>query len=222
MSAIAVAGIAWPLRVHRAAVTAILPAMDQSETQIIAAVLGGATDRYAELVNRYQGPAFRLALSLLGYEEDAKDAAQEAFVSAYRNLGRFHGRAKFSTWLYRIVVNECTDLIRRRVRAPATVPLGASDPDEAEIPIFVDVADPSADPNRDAVNRELSARLSRAIRQLPDKQRQAFVLHHVHGAALADVSEIMGCRLGTVKAHIFRAAATLRAQLSPWMNEEVA
>ncbi|MBI2496080.1 MAG: sigma-70 family RNA polymerase sigma factor [Candidatus Omnitrophica bacterium] len=81
----------------------------EEEEEVIQAVLRGDVDRYAELVDKYQAWARRVAFSLLGNYEDARDASQEAFVSAYRSLGRFRASAAFSTWLYRIVVNECKD-----------------------------------------------------------------------------------------------------------------
>ena len=196
--------------------------MADHDAQIIHAVLGGETDRYAELVDAYQGMALRLAFSLLGNYEDAKDVSQEAFVSAYRALGRFRGGATFSTWLYRIIVNECQDAVRRRARQPAVVAaVGAPDPDAHERPdLFIDVDDPRADPSDQLATRELSQRLSAAIGALPDKQRTAFVLHHLHGLSLDEVAALMGCRVGTVKSHVFRATNHLRSQLGPWLKEE--
>ena len=197
--------------------------MAQSETETIRAVLDGDVDRYAELVDRYQEPALRLAYSLLGNYEDAKDVSQEAFVNAYRSLGRFRGTAKFSTWLYRIVVNECKDAYKRRARQPAVVAgVGepASDADDTGSLFVVDVEDPAANPGESATNRELSQRLSLAIGDLPMKQRTAFLLHHVHGLSLDETAAAMACRPGTVKSHIFRATESLRVQLAPWTSKE--
>lgn len=197
--------------------------MAQSEAETIRAVLGGEIDRYAELVDVYQQPALRLAFSLLGNYEDAKDASQEAFVNAYRSLSQFRGGAKFSTWLYRIVVNECTDAARRRTRQPVAVAgVGEPDPDAGdEAGLFVvDVEDPTAGPGESAANQELSQRLSQAIGALAMKQRTAFLLHHVHGLPLEEVASVMDCRLGTVKSHIFRATQTLQQQLTPWLTQE--
>ena len=193
-----------------------------SDGETIQAVLNGDVDRYAELVDKYQGPAIRLAFSFLGHYEDARDVSQEAFVSAYRSLGRFRATAKFSTWLYRIVINKCKDAYRRRARQPMAVArVGtADDVEEVERGLFVDVADPGANPSERSVNRELSQRLSAAIGELPMKQRTAFLLHHVHGLPLDEASSVMGCRVGTVKSHVFRATESLRAALTPWLARE--
>ena len=217
-----VASWPWGLNVQRLAVTVILPSakMEQADAEAIAAVLAGSVNRYAELVDRYQGLVFRLAVSLLGNSEDAKDASQEAFVSAYSCLGRFRGQAKFSTWLYRIVVNECYDAMRRRRHQPAVMTTLPQWSDDSEEPIFLDLNDEKADPSQQMSNKELAQGLSNAIGKLPMKQRTVFVLHHLHGMTLAEVAEVAHCRLGTVKAHLFRATASLRLELAPWLNEE--
>ncbi len=201
----------------------ILPVvMADSDMDTIRAVLSGDVNRYAELVDKYQGLALRLAFSLLGNYEDARDASQEAFVNAYRSLGRFRAGARFSTWLYRIVVNECKDARRHRARQPMVVAaVGEAAPDDQDSgSLFVDVDDPAASPSDQLANRELSHRLSEAIAELPMKQRTAFVLHHVHGLPLAEAAEVMGCRVGTVKAHIFRATEHLQDTLRPWLARE--
>ncbi|MBI3318976.1 MAG: RNA polymerase sigma factor [Candidatus Omnitrophica bacterium] len=194
--------------------------MAGSDTEIIQAVLQGDVDRFAELVDKYQGLVFRVALSFLGHHEDAKDASQEAFVSAYRSLRRFRGGATFSTWLYRIVVNECKDTFKRRSRQPA-VAATVDQPDprrDVDEGLFIDVDDPTANPSDQLANRELSQRLSQAIGALPMKQQRAFALHHLHGLTLEEVAGIMQCRVGTVKSHVFRATESLRMQLTPWLG----
>lgn len=195
--------------------------MHAAEEEVIRAVLTGDVDRYAELVDRYQAPAIRLAFSLLGNDEDARDAAQDAFVNAYRALGRFRGGATFSTWLFRIVINACKDLARRRAHQPRIAAgVGESDPASDGAGLFVDVADPTAGPSEQLANRELSRQLSDAIGVLPMKQRTAFLLRHVHGLSLTDTAEVMGCRVGTIKSHLFRATASLQRTLPPWVAPE--
>lgn len=192
--------------------------MVDPDLEIIQAVLAGDADRYAKLVDKYQGPSLRLAFSILGNLEDARDASQEAFISAYQSLAQFRGRAKFSTWLYRIVVNKCKDVCKLRSRRPAVVAsVGAAGPgDNSNGSLFFEPDDPAADPVRQAANRELAYRLSQAIGALPMKQRAAFALHHLHGLSLEAAAAVMGCRTGTVKVHVYRAMEHLRARLTPW------
>ena len=198
------------------------PTMAGTDAETIRAVLSGETDRYAELVDKYQAPAIRIAFSFLGNYEDARDVSQEAFISAYRSLGRFRAAAKFSTWLYRIVINECKDAYRRRARRPMVVArvgeaAGGASPEDG---LFIDAPDPGADPGAVSTNRELSLRLSASIGALPMQQRTAFLLHHVHGRSLEETASVMGCRVGTVKSHVFRATESLRDTLTPWLARE--
>ena len=197
--------------------------MAGSDAEAIQAVLDGDVDRFAELVDRYQAQAQRVAFSLLGNYEDARDASQEAFVSAFRALGRFRGGASFSTWLYRIVVNECKDAFKRRARRPLAAASIGEEPHAGDNPtggLFVDVADAAAGPGDQAAGRELSRRISAEIAALPFRQRTVFLLHHVHGLPLAEVAAVMGCRLGTVKSHLFRATEHLRERLADVMGTE--
>ena len=196
--------------------------MASSDADIIQAVLGGDVERYAELVDKHQAMAFRLALSLLGHAEDAQDVSQEAFVNAYRALPRFRGGAQFSTWLYRIVVNECKDAHKWRARQPivAAGSMAGGDQDTDGAGMFLDVPDPAAHPDDALSRRELAHQVSGSIRELPMKQRTAFVLHHIEGLTLDEVSAVMRCRVGTVKSHVFRATERLRRQLGPWLAAE--
>lgn len=184
------------------------------ETEIISAVLQGDKERYGELVSRYQLAAWKLAYSFVGDWEEAKDLSQNGFVKAYRQLRSFRGGAKFSTWFYRIIANECKDFLRRRGRPPELLAFsGCSDDDSSDEPAF-DPPDPGAGPRQAAQDRELAGKLARAIGRLSMNQRAAFSLHHLNGLPLEEVSRVMGCREGTVKAHLFRAAQGLRRALA--------
>lgn len=198
---------------------AILPkAMEDGDRQVVAAVCAGDTVRYAELVTRYQQPTLRLAYSLLGNAQDAEEAAQDAFVSAYQALRSFRRGAKFSTWFYRIVVNKCRDAQRAASRRPAILALEAGEADD--VSLFDVLEDPAAGPSEQAAQRDVAQALTVAIRALPRQQREAVVLHHVHGLPINEAAAAMGCRPGTVKSHLFRAHGALRARLSPWLSAE--
>ena len=187
-----------------------------NDEEIIEAVLQGEVDRYAELVTRHQSATWQLALSLVGNWDDAKELSQNGFVKAYRHLRTFRREAKFSTWLYRIVVNECKDFLRRRVRHPQVVAL-LPDPETDGVVLF-DVADPTRNPGEIAVEEEFAMQVSDAIKQLPLQQRTAFVLHHLQGLSLEEVAGVMRCRIGTVKAHLFRACEHLRLRIAPYVE----
>lgn len=190
-----------------------------SDAEVIEAVLQGDVERYGELVQRYQLAAWKLAISFVGNVEDAKELAQNGFVQAYRRLHQFRREAKFSTWLYRIIANECKDFHRARARRPEMVSLSIDIAEEDSIPF--ELEDPGEDP-RDALQaRELAVRIARALERLPMTQRTAFILHHLNGLLLEEVAEVMGCRVGTVKVHLFRATQSLREIVGPLIKTEV-
>lgn len=189
-----------------------------NDAEVIAAVLRGDTERYAELVTRYQQAAWKLAYSFIGNWEDAKDVSQNGFINAYQRLRSFRRDAKFSTWLYRIIVNECKDLFKHRARRVRVVDPVAGD--DAE-PVVFDMADPAGDPSDRLASRELAKRLQQAISSLAEQQRTAFALHHLNGLSIEEIAGVMSCRSGTVKSHLFRACARLREQMAPYLNEHV-
>ena len=189
-----------------------------SDAEVIVAVLQGDVDRYAELVIRYQPAAWRLAYSFVGNWDDAKELSQNGFVNAYQHLRAFRKQAKFSTWLYRIIANECKDFFKRNSRRPRLVspPEGV----EADGSMVFEAADPGGDPSDHMASRELALRLQQAIGSLAGRQRTAFVLHHLNGLPIEEVAGVMGCRVGTVKAHLFRSCERLRASLSPYLQAQ--
>lgn len=192
--------------------------VEARDVEVIEAVLRGEADRYAELVIRYQTAAWTLAYRFVGNWEDAKELSQNGFIKAYQHLRRFRRRAAFSTWLYRIIVNECKDFFKRKARRPAMVSLG-SDPADDD-PVLFEAADPSGDPGTALADRELAKQMSTAIEGLPMKQHEAFVLHHLQGLSLEEAARVMRCRVGTVKAHLFRACEQLRSRLTPYLSGE--
>jgi RNA polymerase sigma-70 factor (ECF subfamily) len=155
---------------------------------------------FASFVSKHRERAVGLAYRLAGGDfAAAEDIAQEAFVRAYRGLGRFRAEAKLSTWFYRILVNEANRYHRLawiRKRSP-------DEPADAE--------DPSAGAQPDPV---LRARIARALSRLPRGQRECFVLVHLEGFTLAETSAITGRATGTIKSHLHRATHTLRARLA--------
>jgi len=160
-----------------------LPGGQPGDEVLIGRVLDGDVEAYAMLVQRHQRSAVQLAYSFVGNFEDARELSQNGFVKAYRALPTFRGRAKFSTWLYRIIANECKDFFRAKARRPRLVSLTT---DAGEESVIFDVEDPSGDPS-DAVTRlETARQLQAAIRTLAGKQRgDANRLDHAAGISPA-------------------------------------
>ncbi len=181
---------------------------DTPDLDLIARARQGDLDAFNILVERYQTSLYSLCLRMLGAPAPAEDAAQEAFISAYRSLDRFRG-GSFRAWLFRIAANACYDELRRRKARPATSLDRAGDDDERPI----EPPDTAPSMEEHAANTELHRALEDALAQLPDEQRLAIVLCDVQGFGYADIAETMRVSLGTVKSRISRARLRLRVIL---------
>jgi len=180
------------------------------DEELVALSQGGSEDAYAVLVERYSDYVFTIAARILGDEEDACDAAQEAFVRAYRALGRFRGEAKFSSWLYRIATNRAlTHLKRRRKRAPA-VDIDAG----PHIESAIDIEPTRTRPDQLVIDAEFRARVRSAVEQLPDQYRTVVTLFYLEQRSYKEVADVLGLPMGTLKTHLHRARAMLRNIIS--------
>jgi RNA polymerase sigma-70 factor (ECF subfamily) len=177
------------------------------EPQLITAALSGDLDAFNVLVERYQAPVYNLCLRMLG-PAAAEDAAQEAFISAYRFLSRFRG-GSFRAWLFRIAANACYDEMRRKKSRPAQ----SLDRPHGEGGRIFDTADSAPTPETRAETSELRRALESALARLPGDQRLAVILCDVQGMDYAEIAEVMRISLGTVKSRISRARSRLRAIL---------
>ena len=179
--------------------------METEEAVLVERSQGGDLDAFNALVLAYQGQVYNLCLRMLGSPQAAEDAAQEAFIAAYRAVPRFRG-GRFRAWLLRIAANACYDELRRR-RSRPQVPLEAPADDErpsAELPA-------SDEPLEQRAERlELARCLQEGLASLPPDQRLAVILRDVQGLAYEEVAEATGASLGTVKSRISRGRAAMR------------
>lgn len=156
----------------------------------------GLSEAVDVLLRRHQDRVFGLAFRILGNRADALDAAQEVFISVFRKAASFRHQSAFTTWLYRLTVNACTDLGRRRTRVPL--------PAEAiEVPV------------PDGISRaDDRLVIDRALRGLPVDQRLAVILRDLYGLSYEEVAEATGAAVGTVKSRIARGRAALGESLA--------
>jgi RNA polymerase sigma-70 factor (ECF subfamily) len=180
------------------------------DEDLVALTQGGSEGAYAILVERYSDYVFTIAARILGDDEDAYDAAQEAFVRAYRAIGRFRGDAKFSSWLYRIATNRAlTHLKRRRKRAPA-VDIDAG----PHIESAIDVEPRRTRPDQLVVDAEFRDQVRAAVAKLPDQYRTVITLFYLEQRSYKEVAGVMGLPMGTLKTHLHRGRAMLRKIIS--------
>ena len=174
----------------------------------------GDAEAFAELVRRHDSRVYAIALRMTGREEDARDAAQDAFLAAYRKLGSFRGDAAFTTWMHRVTVNASYDLLRKRARTPDPV----AEPQELAGPgagtaggAAAGAAMSQAD-HAGPVAEELDVR--EALSQVPLEFRAVLVLHDMQDLPLEEVASILELPLGTVKSRCHRARVALGRVLS--------
>jgi RNA polymerase sigma-70 factor (ECF subfamily) len=184
------------------------------DAALIQAAQQGDHDAFEQLVRMHDQSVLRLALNLLRSEEDARDAYQEAFLKAYRNLGAFRFECSFHTWLYRIVTNICLDHLRRRsVRKEDSSVLETGEGTLDMLDALQDTRT-EADPERELLRRELGGRIEEALSQLGPRERMVFELKHFQGLRLRVIGEMLSTSEETAKNCLYRATQKLRAALA--------
>jgi RNA polymerase sigma-70 factor (ECF subfamily) len=186
-----------------------LNGLSLDETSLVARSKQGELAAFNALAEMYQGQVYNLCLRMLASAEAAEDAAQETFLSAYKNIERYRGPV-FRAWLLRIAVNACTDELRRRRRRPQ-VSLDSPPPEGASPFEFPDNSDL---PEDWALRRETLRSIQAALMQLPSDQRAAVVLCDVQGLSYEQISTSLVISIGTVKSRISRGRSRLRRLLT--------
>ncbi len=195
-----------------------VPSTRVDDTALVRRAQQGDIPAFEELVRHYDRTVLRLAMHLTDSSEDAQDIYQEAFLRAYRNIGRFRFECSFYTWIYRIVTNLCCDHLRRkqlRDRYAYSEPY-SGDNDDREDTILDRAADSRAgtSPEKAALNGELRQRILWALNKLSARERMVFELRHYEGLKLQTVAAILSTTENTVKNTLFRATHKLRLQLA--------
>ena len=177
------------------------------DNQLVRQVLAGNSACFEVLVHRHSQRVYRAARAILRDDDEAADVVQETFVRAYRNLGQFAGRAKFSTWLTKIGVYEARAR-RRKSRARAVTGRDPIDAKESR-----NDPDSGLDPERGVQVREVGALIEAAVEDLPDLYRTVFVMRMVEEMSTADTAEALNLSQDAVKTRLQRARALLRGKL---------
>ena len=177
---------------------------DASDDDLVRRARAGESGAFGELASRHEARVYRVCLRMLGNPEDAWDASQDAFVSALRKLGQFRGDAAFTTWMHRIAVNACYDIMRRDRRQPL---LRLADADHERDDEF----GPPVPDHADAVagSRDVAA----ALAAVPEDFRAALVLADVEDLPYDEIAAILGVAVGTVKSLVHRGRLALAKAL---------
>lgn len=188
----------------------------EDEEPLVAALRAGNEEAYEQLVRAHGGRMLAVARRLLGDSEDAPDAVQEAFVSAFRSIGSFAGQARLSTWLHRIVVNAALMKLRTRRRKPEQsiddlLPTFEADGQHRE-------AGKPWQPAERLDQRELRQLVRENIAKLPEAYRTVLILRDIEELDTAEVAALLEVNTGVVKTRLHRARQALRTLLDPHLR----
>src|SRR5215469_11644706 len=183
------------------------------ERELIERVLAGEKDLFYELIQPCERGVFLAAASILGNDADAEDAAQEAFLKAYRNLDRFRQDSKFSTWLIQIVINNARMKLRKDRRLVYAADAGHETSEGDYIP--TDFADWREIPSEALELSELREALNKALNSLPEKYRIVLILRDVQQMSIAETAKALGISEENVKTRTSRARLQMRDRLAP-------
>jgi RNA polymerase sigma-70 factor (ECF subfamily) len=189
------------------------------DTELLREAQGGSTAAFETIVERHRDHVFGLALRMLNSAEDAAEVAQDTFLSAYRNLSSFRGDAQVGSWLYRIAANSALMRLRRR-RIRHTVETRGDEPSFNERGSLLDtVADWKPTAENAILDAELRTAIEAAAAQLPDEQREVFVLRDLEGMAYEEIASLTGSSLAAIKSRLHRARLSLRAAIDRFYEE---
>ncbi len=180
-----------------------------SDLGIARRIARGDREQFAMLIRQYNRRLYRLARATLRDDAEAEDALQDAYLSAYHGMGDFRGDAAISTWLSRLVLNECLGRIRRGNRRSKVVPLVSSN-DEAGLV----AEEPARRPERIVARAQMRGLLEQKLDELPEAFRVVFVLRSVEEMSVDETAEVLGIPAATVRTRYFRARGLLREALA--------
>ncbi|HTE14190.1 MAG TPA: RNA polymerase sigma factor, partial [Burkholderiales bacterium] len=184
------------------------------DAEIARRVAAGNEDAFHLLMRRHNQTLYRAARSILKDDADAEDAVQEAYLLAYRAMGRFRGEAKLSTWLVRIVVNEAIARLRKRSRRAEVIRLDGETESGIEAGEMTMNETPSEQPEQSALRAETRRLLEKKIDELPDAFRTVFVLRALEEMTVEEAAVVLGIPEATVRTRFFRARGLLRESLA--------
>ena len=190
------------------------------DADLVMASKAGDSKAFEELVARYDRKVFGIAYHIIHNFDDAQDVVQETFIKVFQNLGQFRADSKFSTWLYRIVVNQSLmELRKHRRKAPVAIELSLDSDEEGRLPI--DFSDWRPNPEQQYKESEQRDLLTRLLMDLRPALRVVFVMHDIEGQSLRETAEALSLTLSAVKTRSLRARLYLRERLNTHFRLDV-
>ena len=192
---------------------------DDEDLELVARAVEGDYEAFERIVTRYEDKAYRLAWSMVKDDDLAADVVQDAFLNVYRKLDTFQGNSKFSSWIYRVIVNAALMKLRKRKRQSevALDALGPTFLDDGHH--AVTVSQWSVRGDQAALDQELREHIIAAVDELEPKYQTVFLLKEVEGLSLEEVGAVMDLSVPAVKSRLHRARLFLRATLESYLSE---
>lgn len=190
--------------------------MERTEALLISDLLEGDTTALASIVEKYGKLVYRVAIQITKNHEDANDVMQETFLKVYESIGNFRQEAAFETWLYRIVVNQALNLVKRRDRRRE---YSLSTENEIDPRFSLRGGNGYRDnPHANVEKKELKKWVTQAVDSLPAKHRTVVILHEFEGLTHPQIAAILNCSEGTVRSRLHYARRKLRDLLKPYID----
>lgn len=186
----------------------------------IEALKQGDRETFARLVDATSAHIYRVALQILGNEQDAEDVLQETYIKALKALPAFEGRSSLTTWLYRIAVNEALMIVRKHKWSTVSIDENTSNDPENETD-NLEIVDFCCLPESELLSTEAKKFLDEAILKLPQKLRIVFILRDLEGMSIQETAEMIKISENNVKTRLLRARLRLRQDLSQYYSEKV-
>jgi len=181
---------------------------DLTDEKLVELAASSEPEAFGEIVRRWERKIFALCFGMLGREDEARDAAQEAFIAAYKNIGNFRGEAKVSSWLHRIAINQCLTTKRRAKTRPEEF-LDVDGNEEERVFVAAAAFSPSSQTER----LERNGIVRQAVGSLPVDLRQVVVMKEFEDMTFQEISETLEIPLSTVKSRLYTALKQLRSKL---------
>jgi len=184
----------------------------KSDEELVALLKGGSEAAFAEIVGRHSSKVYQIAYGLLGNREDAEEVVQDTFFKVFKNIGQFRGEASFSTWIYRIVTNLSRNKYNWNKRRGAGFTDHPQQEAEGDMELALDMAMPDATKSPDVLftRQEFEQNIIESMRKLPDGLREVMMLRHVDDLPYDRISDVLQCKIGTVKSRLSRGRELLR------------
>ncbi len=186
------------------------------DQQLVERVQSGEKAAFDLLVRKYQHRIASLVSRYVGDPDETQDVTQEAFIKAYRAIGNFRGESAFYTWLYRIAINTAKNHLVSLSRRPPATDIDAGDAEQFAGDTRLKER---GSPEHELLRQEIESTVTSAIEKLPDDLRTAITLRELEGMSYEEISESMGCPIGTVRSRIFRAREAIDKKLEPLLEK---